>query len=76
MEINGMEKKYSKNGKIYLEMKDGSGKGKEYYYDGKLKFEGEYLNGKRKGKGKEYDYGGKLVFEGEYINGKNGMEKE
>ena len=57
-------------------MKDGSGKGKEYYYDGKLKFEGEYLNGKRNGKGKEYDYGGKLVFEGECINGKNGMEKE
>ena len=28
-------------------------KGKEYYYDGKLVFEGEYLNGKRNGKGKE-----------------------
>ena len=30
------------------------GKGKEYYKDGKLIFEGEYLNDKRNGKGKEY----------------------
>ena len=29
-----------------------NGKGKEYDYDGKLKFEGEYLNGLRNGKGK------------------------
>ena len=34
---------------------------------GELKFEGEYLNGKRNGKGKEYDEN-KLIFEGEYIN--------
>ena len=47
-----------------------NGKGKEYYDDGKLKFEGEYLNGKRNGKGKEYDYDyGKIEFEGEYLNG-------
>ena len=44
-----------------------NGKGKEYSYDGKLKFEGEYLNGKRHGKGKEYL--NKLFFEGEYLNG-------
>ena len=49
--------------------KDGKGKVKEYYYDDKLKFEGEYLNGERNGKGKEYDYNGKLRFEGEYLNG-------
>ena len=36
----------------------------------KLKFEGEYVNGKRNGKGKEYDEEGKLLFEGEYLNGK------
>ena len=36
-----------KEGKIF-------GKGKEYYKNNKLKFEGEYLNGKRNGKGKEY----------------------
>jgi len=30
-------------------------KGKEYYPNGKLEFEGEYLNGQRwNGKGKEY----------------------
>ena len=43
---------------------------KEYYNNGELMFEGEYLNGKRNGKGKEYDYNGKLEFEGEYLNGK------
>ena len=36
---------------------------------GRLKFEGEYLNGERNGKGKEY-YKGKLLFEGEYLNDK------
>ena len=53
-----------------------NGKGKEYNYDDKLLFEGEYLNGKRNGKGKEY-YDGKLIFEGEYLNGeRNGKGKE
>ena len=51
-------------------MEKRNGKGKEYDIDGKLKFEGEYLNGKKNGKGKEYDWDGKLIFEGEYINGK------
>ena len=46
-----------------------NGKGKEYYYNGQLKFEGEYLNGKRNGKGKEYDWDGQLEFDGEYLNG-------
>ena len=46
-------------------MEKRNGKGKEYnYFDGKIKFEGEYLNGERNGKGKEYKYG-KLIFEGE-----------
>ena len=55
-----------------------NGKGKEYYNNCKLKFEGEYLKGKRwNGKGKEYDKDGKLKFEGEYLNGKrNGKGKE
>ena len=41
------------------------------FEDGKLIFEGEYLNGVRHGKGKEYDIfeNGKLIFEGEYLNG-------
>ena len=34
----------------------------------KLKFEGEYLNGKRNGKGKEYYQNGTLRFEGEYLD--------
>ena len=31
-----------------------NGEEKEYYENGKLKFVGNYLNGKRHGKGKEY----------------------
>ena len=46
-----------------------NGKGKEYYFYGKLIFEGEYLNGKRNGKGKEYYKNGKIKFKGEYLNG-------
>ena len=42
---------------------------KEYNFDGKIIFEGEYLNGKRNGMGKEYN-NGELLFEGEYLNGK------
>ena len=34
-------------------------KKKEYYSNGKLKYEGEYLNGERHGKGKEYDSEGR-----------------
>ena len=50
---------------------------KEYDDNGKLIFEGEYLNGERHGKGKEYNSDGKLKFEGEYLNGKrNGKGKE
>ena len=52
-------------------------KGKEYYDNGKLKFEAEYLNGERNGKAKEYYDNDKLKFEGEYLNGKrNGKGKE
>ena len=39
-----------------------------------LKYEGEYLNGKRHGKGKEY-YNGKLKYEGEYLYGKRWFGK-
>ena len=45
-----------------------NGFGKENYDNGKLKFEGEYLNGKRNGKGKEYALNEKLKFDGEYLN--------
>ena len=48
-----------------------NGKGKEYYlHNEELKFEGEYLNGKRNWKGKEYNSIGKLIYDGDYLNGK------
>ena len=71
-EKNGEGKEYKlySNKKIfegeYLNRKR-NGKGKEYYEKGELKFEGEYLNGKR-WKGKGYDIDGKLKFEGEFYN--------
>ena len=64
-------KGYDKNGNVIYELKSGNGKIKEYYYNGKLKFEGDYINGERNGKIKEYNYyDGKLIFEGEYLNDK------
>ena len=62
---------------IYLHLNGKrNGKGKEYYLNGKLKFEGEYSNGERNGEGKGYA-NGKLIFECEYKNGKrNGKGKE
>ena len=65
-------KGYDENDNITYELKNGNGNVKEYYNNGELKFEGEYLNGKRNGKGKEYDYfNGNLLFEGEYLNGQS-----
>ena len=78
-----MEKKW--NGKRYdlynniaYELKDGKGLVKEYHFNGRLKFEGEYINGERNGKGREYDKASKLIFEGEYLKGKkrNMIEKK
>ena len=74
-------KGYDENGNIIIELINGNGKYKEFYDNGKLKFEGEYLNGKRHGKGKEYFKVGEwksVDFEGEYLNGKrwNGKVKD
>ena len=42
-----------------------------------LRYEGEYLNGKKHGKAKEYDVCDQLRFEGEYNHGKKiGKGKE
>ena len=49
-----------------------SGKGKEYYFDGKLKFEGEYLNGK-KWNGIGYDINQNIIY---YISNGCGTIKE
>ena len=47
-------------------------KGKEYCfnggYDGKLKYDGEFVFGRKSGQGKEYDTDGNLIFEGEFQN--------
>ena len=57
-------------------MEKKNGRGKEYDYNGKLLFEGEYKNNLRfNGKGKEYDILDNLIFEGEYVNGQR-IEKE
>ena len=69
-EINGKRKEYSViNGQLLFEGEYLNGieigKIKEFYYDGELKYEGEYLyNHKRKGK--EY-INKKLEYEGEYL---------
>ena len=69
-------KGYNNNNIVY-ELKNGNGYVKEYYDNGILRFEVEYLNGNRHGKGKEYHYNGNLEFEGEYLNGKkHGKGKE
>ena len=43
-------------------------------YNGKLLFEGEYIEGERNGIGKEYSSQGYLIFEGEYKKGKRNGE--
>ena len=64
------------NNQFLFEIKDGNGKGKEYNFNGKLEYEGEFKNGERI-KGKEYN-DDKIIFKGEYLNGKrwNGIIKE
>ena len=54
-----------------------NGKGKEFYLNGELKYEGEYFNDKREGKGKEYSEEGELIFIGKYKEGEhwNGIKK-
>ena len=71
-------KGYNEKGDKIYELKNGTGKIKEYTDSEILEYEGECLNGKRNGKGKEYDYEGRLIFEGEFLNGKiwNGKGKE
>ena len=51
--------------------------GKEYYENGKIKFEGIFINGKRNWIGKEYNSFGGLIFEGKFLDGLiNGKGKE
>ena len=55
---------------VMVKLKNANGLIKEFNYEGKIEFEGEYLNGKRNGKGKEYYNNGKVFFQCEYQNGK------
>ena len=45
-----------------------NGKGKKYDENGKLIYDGEFLNNMRNGKGKEYDEKGGLKYDGEFLN--------
>ena len=63
-------KGFDEEGDVIYELINGNGKIKEFDVFGKLRFEGEYLKGKRNGLGIEHDFLGKLSFEGEYLNGK------
>ena len=48
-----------------------------YFKDDKLKYEGEFLNGKKNGKGVEYERFPGIKYVGEFLNGKkNGKIKE
>ena len=67
-------KGYNMNSNIDFEIKRGKGYMKEYDYEGKIKFEGEYVNGERHGEGKEY-LDGKLIFEGEYLDRERNSNK-
>ena len=69
--MNGYIKELFDGKELKGEYKNGkkNGKGKEFDYNGIIKFEGEYLNGERNGKGKEYNNEGELIFEGNYSEG-------
>ena len=61
---------YDPEEKEIYKLENGKGSVVIYDDDGKLMYEGEYLNGEKNGQGKEYDNSGKLVFEGQYLEGK------
>jgi len=62
---------------LEYEINDGKGDIKEFFdFNGKLIFEGKYLNRERNGKGREYYNDGKLKFDGEYLDGKRWNGKE
>ena len=70
-------KGYDVTGNEIFEIKKGKGIWKEYDKYGILKFEGEFINGKKNGKGNEYFDDGLIRYEGNYINGKrSGLGKE
>ena len=74
-------KGFNSNGELIYELENGNGNVLEFNkHDDKIKFVGEYLNGKKHGKGIEYKdiLEEEVIFEGEFLNGKrwNGKGKE
>ncbi|MBU4540018.1 MAG: hypothetical protein KJ774_02195 [Firmicutes bacterium] len=82
---SGQGRIFDKNGKLKCEgnfarlpsnqekIKDPSvptGYCKEYYDNGQLKYEGEFVNGVWHGEGRSYDRNGRLVFKGKFSYGK------
>ena len=51
----------------FMNKKNGKGFAKEFDWEGKVIYEGEYWIGEKNGKGKEYDKEDKLIFEGDYL---------
>ena len=70
MEKKRKGKGYNKYKDIIYEINNENGYMKEFYDNGKLKFEGEHINGDRNGKGKEYYENGSIIFEGKYLYNK------
>ena len=72
-ELQGKGKEYYENGQLRFEGEYSDnqkcGKGKEYFENGKIKFEGDYLNGDR-WNGKGYNIKGINYFEIKYGKGK------
>ena len=60
---------------LLYELENGNGKVNEY--DENLRYDGEYLDGKRHGKGKEFNSIGSLIYEGNFSKGEwNGFGKK
>ena len=70
--LNNEEKIIYENGIYYIgqfENNRPNGKGKLYYNNGNILYEGDFINGKREGFGKYIDKNGD-VYEGQWLNGK------
>ena len=50
--------------------------GKEFYKRRKVKYQGEFKDGKWNGKGKEYYQNGKIKYEGEFLNGERVLKNK
>lgn len=70
--VDGEVKKFVDGVLIFsadIDRESGYAKGKEYYKDGKLKYEGEFKNGLYHGDGVLYGNDGKEVYDGEWERG-------